>query len=435
MPEVVELTPEQERKWADTMLMMQWQAPGFRHLFYRLLDKCGNKHTVVPTKDLGAIAATDGSSIAVDPDKFFALSLPERVYVIAHEVVHNVYSDPEFMFLCRSRGVVPQDDGTTVPFDEGTMNKAMDYRINPLLDESRIGKGPALRSLHAKVTSTTSLLESYRRAYEEREDDDGKGDGDGKSDDEGEGGGNNPGGFDKVQNPGQNSGQNPAAAAAERNQGQWQTEVKTAAHLEEIAKGKGSMPGALKRLFKEILEPEVSWLDHIQTMINRAVGDGGYDWQQPDPWLAVHDIYSPKPTGHGAGWIVIWGDTSGSRSDLELQSNMRELAGMLEDVQPERLTVIWCDAEIGHVDEITDVMDLEAIKARGVSGGGGTEMGPVLDWIEKEGTPDLFIGFTDGYVDFPPKELPYPTIWASSTDVKYPFGQVVRVNKVPRKGL
>src|SRR2546430_7202314 len=33
---------------------------------------------------------------------------------------------------------------------------------------------------------------------------------------------------------------------------------------------------------------------------------------------------SPSPTGQGAGWIVIWGDTSSSRSDPELASNMAE---------------------------------------------------------------------------------------------------------------
>jgi hypothetical protein len=34
-------------------------------------------------------------------------------------------------------------------------------------------------------------------------------------------------------------------------------------------------------------------------------------------------------------------------------------------------------------------------------------------------------------VTFPRKEPPYPVIWASSTDKKdYPWGEVVRVNKI-----
>ena len=35
------------------------------------------------------------------------------------------------------------DDGTTLPFREGTMQKSMDFRINALLRDSKIGTPPA----------------------------------------------------------------------------------------------------------------------------------------------------------------------------------------------------------------------------------------------------------------------------------------------------
>ncbi len=109
---------------------------------------------------------------------------------------------------------------------------------------------------------------------------------------------------------------------------------------------------------------------------------------------------------------------------------MAELAGIMEDVNPQRLTVLWCDAKVHYVDELTDPMDLAHIQARGTGGHGGTSMQPVLDWIaEQDEVPDLFIGFTDGYVSFPEREPRFPVIWASSTDQPYPWGQVVRVNK------
>jgi len=127
----------------------------------------------------------------------------------------------------------------------------------------------------------------------------------------------------------------------------------------------------------------------------------------------------------------VWGDTSGSRSDQEITSNLAELAGILDSVHPKRLTVIWCDAAIDYIDEVEDPMDLQNIKARGLAGGGGTSMMPVLDWIANEfETPDLFIAFTDGAVTFPRREPSYPVIWASSTDAPYPFGQTVRVSNV-----
>ena len=163
------------------------------------------------------------------------------------------------------------------------------------------------------------------------------------------------------------------------------------------------MAGALKRLFSEILEPEVPWVDHIETLISRALGGGSRDWKEPDPWFIGRDIFAPKKSGLGAGWIVVWGDTSGSRGDDEIASNLAELAGILDDVTPQRITVIWCDAAIDYIDEVTEAGDLAHIKARGTAGGGGTSVQPVMDWINEQNmdTPDLFIGFTDGYVTFP----------------------------------
>lgn len=422
-----DMTPQQEAQWGDTMSMMAWVAPGFRHIWYKMLSHThnagGSKYVAVCTKDAG-IAATDGQNILINPDKFFKMSLPERVYVAAHEVVHNVYGDVDLLHRCIATGKVPMHDGTSVPFDNDIMQKAMDARINALLDESKIGKKPLkidgqdVGHYDEDVKSSDSVLDVYKKYYGDKPDD-GKGD---------LPGGNNPGGFDNLMKPGAST---PGQVPQPRNQQQWAVEIAAAKTIEQI-RSQGNMAASLKRMFESILEPEVNWVDHIQTLINRVVGDGGYDWTQPDPWFAVLDIYSPTPTGHGAGWIVVWGDTSGSRSDKEIASNMAELAGMLDDVAPERLTVLWCDAKVDYVDEITDPMDLEHIKTRGTSGGGGTSVQPVLDWIAKqEQVPDLFIGFTDGYVTFPPREPRFPVIWASSTkgQVNYPWGQVVHVNQ------
>src|SRR5262245_3266156 len=43
--ETVPITPEQKRKWEDTMSMMAWVAPGFRHILYKLLNAQNNTDT------------------------------------------------------------------------------------------------------------------------------------------------------------------------------------------------------------------------------------------------------------------------------------------------------------------------------------------------------------------------------------------------------
>ena len=426
----LDLTHEQMKKWEDTMSMMVWTAPGFQHILYKLLNaqnNAGGKHVAIMSEDC-PIAMTDGKNIIVNPKHYFDdFSLPERVFVMGHEIVHNVYGDVELLHRCVSTGQVPMNDGGTKPFDNNTMQKAMDARINALLLESRIGKAPKVGHFDKDVKGADSVLDIYKKYYEDQFPD-------------GEGGneqGNNPGGFDSLMAPGAATGQNPQQAAQQRNPQQWAVEIAAAQTIEQ-ARSQGKMAGALKRMFQQILEPEVPWLDHIETLINRATGGGGYDWTQPNIWLggtASGDQYfCPNETGRGAGWIVIWGDTSGSRSDQELTSNMAELAGIMEDVNPQRLTVIWCDADIDYIDELDDPSDLGRVQARGVAGGGGTSYEPVLEWIRSQpDQPELFIGFTDGHVSFPDREHEFPTIWASSTDQPYPFGQVVRVNKIPRR--
>jgi hypothetical protein len=324
----------------------------------------------------------------------------------------------EFLYRCQKSGTVPMNDGTTKPFNNSVMQRSMDYRINPLLVDSKIGRAIEGICLDPKIgVANDSLLDVYKRLYEEEE---ANGTLPGKS-------------FDIILQPGASTGQNPQSAAAGRSQSQWGVEVATAQGMEQRARG--NMPGALNRMFSEILQPEVPWTDHIQGIFNRRVGSGSYDWRRPDRRFIMRDLHMPSRSGHGAGWIVIWGDTSGSIGAKELESYLGELAGIIEDVRPKRLTVLWCDAKIHRVDEIEEAIDLYTIKSEGVGGGGGTKVTPVLDWIaEHSEEPDMFIGMTDGEVSFPRKEPTYPVIWASVSDnkAKYPWGEFVRINKKAR---
>lgn len=414
------LTPTQKQAWDSTCSMMVWTCPGFQHLWYKLLNNHNGEYTALMTKGV-PIAATDAKNILINPDTFFEFDLRERTFIMAHEIVHNVYGDVELLHRCIAAGKVPMEDGTSLPFRNDVMQKAMDLRINALLIKSRIGKAPKEGHFDDTMDGSEGVLDVYRRVYE----DDAPG-GEGGED----GPGNNPGGFDNLMKPGQSVGQNPQQAAQQRNQQQWQVEV-AAAQILEHNRSQGKMAAALKRMFEKILEPEIDWRSHIQTLINRITGSGGWNWKQPDEWWTPHEFFSPRRSGRGAGWIVIWGDTSGSRSDQELASTIGELKGILEDVNPARVTLIWCDADIvdGSIVELGSASELHDLKP---VGGGGTSVKPVYDWMASQmDEPDLFIGFTDGYVDFPSSPK-CPVIWASSTDeIMYPYGQVVRVNKRP----
>jgi len=407
----ITLTPKQKSDWEQTMSLMSWTCPGFRHLFYKLLCNNDGEYGAVMSKDV-PVAATDAKNIIINPEPFFQYGLKERVFIAAHEVVHNVYGDVEFLRRCASQGYVPQDDGTQIPFRNSTMQKAMDFRINALLRDSNIGSPPKDALLNDEIaTANEGVCDVYKKVWDDEEDNNGKKTG-GK-------------GFDMLLKPGVSTGQ--GSAASPRNQQQWAVEVQAAQTLEAM-KSQGKGMGALKKMFDEVLNPVVPWTDHIRGIFNRKVGSGSFNWKRPNRRMIIHDIYAPSRSGNGAGWVVCWGDTSGSCiADVNLF--MPEITSILEDCKPQRLTVVWCDDGIQRIDELGEPIDLEETKYNGAPGGGGTSVEPVFEWItEQLDQPEVFIGFTDGYVTFPDQAPPIPNIlWAMTTDVKAPFGETIRI--------
>src|ERR1035437_7501105 len=98
------------------------------------------------------------------------------------------------------------------------------------------------------------------------------------------------------------------------------------------------MSGSMSRMFKDILEPKVPWTDMIRSEFARKVGAGSYNWRLPDVIDIDRDLYSPSRSGFGASWVVCWNDTSGSIHDSETDIYMAELAALIADVRPKRLT-------------------------------------------------------------------------------------------------
>ena len=417
--ESLKLTPQQKSQWQDTMSLMAWTCPGFRHLFYKLLSQSNGEYGAIPTKSV-PVAATDARNILINPEPFFKYPLKQRTFIMGHEIVHNVYGDVEFLKACGISGTVPMSDGTTLPFRNSTMQKAMDFRINALLRDGRIGEPPPDCLLDDTIaTANDSVVDAYKKVWDDEENNGGA-----KT-------GKAP--LDWVLSPGSTNGtpQQP------RNNQQWGVEIAAAQVLEQM-KAQGKMSGALQRMFKELLDPVVPWTEHIRGIFNRKVGSGSYNWRKPDRRYIVRDLFMPSKSGNGAGWVVCWGDTSGSIGNDELCKYLSELGSIIEECKPARLTVVWCDADIGvrddgtpTIDEIEDAADLAEIQYGGkpVKGGGGTEVDPVFQWItESPEQPEIFIGFTDGFVDFPDEAPPYHCIWAMTSSKVAPFGDTVHIN-------
>ena len=198
------------------------------------------------------------------------------------------------------------------------------------------------------------------------------------------------------------------------------------------ANAEGRAPANRERMLGEVLDPEVDWTDKVDAFFARKVGSGGYDWRRPDRRMITRDdpVYAPGRSGHAAGTVVVAVDTSGSiAADATIIDRFfAEVGGILEDVKPKRLMVIWCDAQVHRVDEVEDAQDLRALRMQPVPGWGGTSFVPVFDHIAAEDlSPDALIYLTDGDGSFPDTAPAYPDMWGdiSKSPAKYPWGDVV----------
>lgn len=405
-----ELTAAQEKAWEQTRCALLFHCPAFTHIFYEMMNNAGSKHIALFTKDI-PIAATDGSNLILNPDEFFKMDLQERVFVCAHEILHCVFDHCGHGFRARMGGSVKYADGSKLPYDPQTANVAMDLVINDCLIDSRVGKFPT-KGVHDKSlgTANDAWVDVYKKIFKKQ---------------------HPQGGFDQHLDPGTSQGKDPGSANQQRNQGQWNQAVAAGA---AAAKAMGKLPAGLERLLADVQEPQVDWREKIRSLFMRRLGADAYDWRRPDRRLIsrkTDPIYAPARSGYGAGTVVVGVDTSGSIGPKELDMFFSEIAGILTDVVPKEVVIMWCDAQVHRVDYCDEVGDLNTVRCKGAPGGGGTSFVPVFDRIAELGIePDALVYLTDGMGSFPGQAPSFPVIWGNIYEgSKYPWGDVVDVPK------
>lgn len=438
--ETIKLTPSQRSEWDKVMTAQTMHTPAFNHLMYSLLDRDADGEVAVFT-DKVPMAATDGKSLIINPTSFFGadLDLSNRLFINCHEILHNVFEHIVISYRWRLTRKVAFKDGTTLPYDPQVMNMAMDYIVNAVLIAGKIGKMPTgrwegLYDPAITIDGDADLVDVYRKVYKQQkaqgqskpcnggQGGSGQGQGQSPGDDPSETKGHG-GGFCQHEALGSARGKGEHDTAAEHNPQAVQTAIAAAANA---AKLMGKLPAGLERILGKMLEPKVNWREHIQALLMRKAGSGGYNWQQADEELFVREIFAPSRSGHGIGTVVCAIDTSGSIGQAEYDLFFGEVSGILSDLRPRRLVLIACDAKVHSVDDIDDPMELMSFKLKG---GGGTSFVPVFDEIDRLGVrPDCLLYLTDGLGEFPEHAPDYHTIWGSIYEpAKYPFGDVVQV--------
>lgn len=341
-------------------------------------------------------AATDGKNIWFDEPFFESMSLPERVYVMCHEIGHAMWLHMDRMKAYMDLGF----DGKE--FDMGRFNRAGDYVINDMLNKCKIGKMPSFALHSPKYTSEMLVDDVYRML----EDDPGDGEGPGQ----GQGG----------------SMDHHIPAPSQCTEQEMKRVVKSAANA---AKAQGKLPSDLERFVDQLLNPKVPWSELLRKAYNRVAGRDSYTYVKPHRRrLEETGFYLPSHTGFAAGTTVFICDSSGSMQAKEIAQGLTECDKIISDCAPELVILMGCDAAVHDVHYLYQGDSL-ADNPPKIGGGGGTSFVPPFEWIEENGiNPACVVYFTDMYGRFP-DDPGYHTIWCSTTKDKVaPFGETIYVD-------
>jgi len=175
----------------------------------------------------------------------------------------------------------------------------------------------------------------------------------------------------------------------------------------------GRMGGKMPRAISDMLEPKVDWRDALREFVSASVrGKDEYTWRRMNKRHMANDIYLPSMDNETIGEVIVAIDTSGSIGEKELNEFATELVSICEVSSPEKVRIIWWDAEVAGTQEFSgDYTGIASMLKP--QGGGGTKVSCVSEYInEHRINADCVIVFTDGYVEDSVKwDISSPTLW------------------------
>lgn len=408
------------------------------------------------------IAATDGLRTYVEPHAFAALPVPQRVFVIAHETMHNVGRHAHLMHTARRTGRIAYK-GKHLPYANKALNVALDAWINTVLVRSKIGIAVpnTVPPLDWSVDiAKVSPIDIYAQMLDRGGAKDIKDDA-----------------FDCIVDQPAGTAANSSALKGVRGVNLGGREVVRSAveagdeasetrHKERLAgaaargRAAGTRAGDLFRaLFDAGLKPVVRWQDVLRTELARSGEPQRLDWRVLDPPGLVRPYIRTLPAEHrrrmvlpaktpaGMAPVFVAVDTSGSIDERTLARFLTEIIGVVNDCRPEALYIGWCDADLHRVDTVDDPDEagVRLAARKGAVGGGGTSFVPPFLWLAgrapsrcgatvPDNPPASVVYLTDAVGQFPTAEQVTASgisqlVWAVVGDAQvHAPGVVVRLN-------
>ena len=376
IPETTLSDEEVLDKLIKARIEMLMSAPFFGNLATRLQIK--DATSWCPT------AATDGKYFYYNKNFVAALSDAETVFLMGHEVLHCVYDHMD----ANRRG-----DRHPVLW-----NVANDYVINADLIDARVGEEIKLVQIcHDWKYRGKVSEEVYDDLYEQAKEDGRIMEMDSfdvhldreEGDDEGSGS------TGKGNTDGNEEGEGPAKYTAEEKE-QIKQEFQNAVMQSAKASGAGNLPGGVKRLLNDLLNPQLDWRQLLAMQI-QSVMRSDYTMATPSRKGQSEGYYLPGLDRETTIDIVAALDMSGSIFDDMARDFLSELKGIMDQYTDFKIHLLCFDTEVYNPKVFTQ-NDMGEFMEYELNGGGGTDFDCVFNWMKEEGVqPKKLVMFTDGY--------------------------------------
>src|SRR5690606_11657127 len=281
-------------------------------------------------------AATDGRYFYYNRGFISKLTKPETIFLVAHEVEHCVYDH-------MSR--------------RGSRHKEMwsadaDYVINYELHEHNIGKLP-----DSKTSGVTPCFDSkYKGMFAEEVYEILKKDPNQKFPQ-----------FDVHLEPGDGKGE----PMTEEERRVLTDEIRNAVMQAAKAAGAGNTPAGVKRMLKDLTEPQMDWREILNMKIQSMIKND-FTWQQCSRKTQAAGIYLPGSKEDVRVEAAVSIDCSGSMSEDMLRDLLSEVKGIMEQFADFKLRV-WCFDTRVYNEQVFTPENLDEINEYDIKGGGGTD--------------------------------------------------------------
>ncbi|QKE56042.1 metallopeptidase [Pseudomonas phage Ka3] len=355
-------------------------------------------------------AYVQGTKMGINLEFFSGLTKAQQETLLAHEIGHIVRLHAQRME--HRKAIVKTPGGGVCTL----WNIAGDFVINQELKESNFApliwkdkNGRECKWCQDDKYKGMTTEEVYQALLEEAKQN-GKG---------GEGEGSGASLFDPNGDPMDDL--RPGKGEEGQDEGELTDIIVAAATAARQAGQAGSIPGDVAVFLDNLLQPKLPLAAKLQRFFTRF-NKRGFTWERPNRRTASR-YYLPSLKGKAVGDILFCFDLSGSVTDEEVKRYISEFNGVLKKLKPESMHMLTFDTEIMNVTKIRSTKDL--LKAK-LEGRGGTDINPVLAYVEKH-KPTAVVVFTDGgFWRAPDRNPGVPILWMihGNPSFKIDFGQV-----------